>query len=65
MMTAPALTGGARAPLKTYAVRVTLPDGQRIAYRALAGSSIAALQAALETHGISRIVIHPALRKMK
>lgn len=65
-MPAPALAGGAcSAPLKAYAVRVTLPTGQRLEYRALAGCSLAALQTALETHGITRIVIHPTPRKMK
>ena len=65
MMPAPALTGGARAPLKAYAVRVTLANGQRIDYHTLAGCSVAALQAALEAHGINRIVVHPRLRRMK
>ena len=64
-MTAPAVTGGARSPLKAYAVRVTLANGQRIDYHTLAGCSVAALQAALEAHGINRIAIQARLRKMK
>ncbi|MCU0988016.1 MAG: hypothetical protein MUE63_00110 [Xanthomonadales bacterium] len=55
----PAASGGsAHVPLKSYSVKITLANGQRIAYRALAGSSVAALQAALDAHGITRIVIH-------
>jgi hypothetical protein len=64
MMTAPAIAGGApRALLKTYAVKVTLANGQRLEYRALAACSVSALQDALEAHGINRIVIRPRRNK--
>ena len=52
-------------PLNEYTVRVTLPTGQRIAYQALATNSIAAFETALELHGITRIVVHPAFRRVK
>lgn len=66
-MPTPALASGARhaAPLKSFTVRVTLPTGQRIKYTALAGNSIAALEAALETHGVTRIVVSPSLWRVK
>lgn len=65
-MLAPAFIGGARtAPLKEFSVRVTLPTGQRINYTALAGNSIAALESALEMHGITRIVVSPVLWSVK
>ena len=65
-MPAPAFIGGARvAPLKEFTVRITLPTGQRMAYTALAGNSIAALETALETHGICRIVVSPSLWRIK
>lgn len=65
-MPAPAFIGGARvAPLKEFSVRVTLPTGQRINYTALAGNSIAALESALEMHGITRIVVSPVLWSVK
>lgn len=51
--------------LQEFKVRVTLPTGQRLEYRALAANSLAALESALETHGITRIFISPALRRIK
>lgn len=65
-MPAPAFNGGARpAPLKEFSVRVTLPSGQRLSYTALAGNSIAALESALEMHGVTRIVVSPSLWRVK
>lgn len=52
-------------PLQEFAVRVTLPTGQRLKYRALATNAIAALESALETHGVCRIFVTPALRRIK
>lgn len=51
-------------PLPEFSVRVTLPDGRRINYTALAGNSIAALETALEIHGVCRIAVSPKLRSV-
>lgn len=66
-MPAPAIIAGGRssAPLREFNVRVTLPTGQRLKYTALAGNSIAALESALEMHGVTRIVVSPALWRVK
>lgn len=52
-------------PLQEFTVRVTLPTGRRLEYRALAPNSLAAFESALETHGITRIVVFPSLRRIK
>lgn len=52
-------------PLPEFSVRVALPTGQRLAYRTLAANSIAALENALELHGVCRIVVSPTLRRIK
>lgn len=66
-MLAPAHQGGApaRAPLQEFAVRVTLETGVRREYSALAVSSLAALEAALDQHGICKIAVWPKLRRIK
>ena len=64
-MAAPALASGARAPLKAYTVRITWPDGVQLDYQAVADSSAGALLAALEMHGIARIMVSPIPRRSK
>jgi len=66
-MLAPAIIAGGRssAPLREFNVRVTLSIGQRLKYTVLAGNSIDALERALEMHGVTRIVVSPALWRVK
>ena len=64
-MPAPAFASGAPAPLKAYTVRITWPDGVNLDYQAIADSSAGALLAALETHGIARIMVSPTPRRKK
>ncbi|MDD2664395.1 MAG: hypothetical protein PHD19_11645 [Dechloromonas sp.] len=46
-------------------MRVTLETGVRREYSALAVSSLAALEAALDQHGICKIAVWPKLRRIK
>lgn len=67
MITAPAYHGGAsaRAPLQEFSVRVTLENGERREYSALASNSLAALETALDRHGICKIAVWPKIRRIK
>lgn len=66
-MPAPAFLGGAPRParLHEFVVRVTLETGERKEYPALAPNSIAALECAIERHGICKIDVWPKLRMIK
>ena len=52
---------GARraATLRPYAVAMRLPNGQMLAYTALAVDTASAIVNAIETHGIARISAKP------
>lgn len=65
-MPAPAHHGGAHpAPLLEFSVRVTLDNGERREYSALASNSLAALETAMATYGICKISVWPKLRRIK
>lgn len=61
----PAIRPKKIARLQEFAVRVTSETGEKIAYTALAGNSIAALESALETYGVCKIAVAPKLRRIK
>lgn len=66
-MPAPAHHGGApaRAPLQEFSVRVTLENGDRREYSALASNSLAALENALAANGLCKVDVAPKNRRIK
>lgn len=67
MITAPAHHGGApaRAPLREFAVHVTLETGERHEYAVLASHTLAAFETVFAIHGISKIAVSPKLRRIR